>query len=274
MSLLKKILTLCVLTLFSITAEGQGIPLDEILIVSNSPLKGNVDPEIFRSYMIQEFVPACNKGSLDASMYFLQADRGDRNGEYLTVCITNNRDEGKTIQKESPFTDRTIASRSINLSSPLSEFLENPEAYTVYQLIGADRFTSLPSVDLLGFHYIKVKPDRAIDFEKFVAEKLHPAVGHLVEDMGLFYYKAIAGQDIGSYITIFAIETVTARERFWPTGGPEQDIVKQLFGPHKELAQELGTYLVEDSYLKPESGGGAAYFESLHWTDYVVIKVK
>jgi hypothetical protein len=274
MNIFKKILVLYVLTLFGIAAKGQGIPLDEILIVSNSPLKEHVDPEIFRSFMIQEFVPAWNQGSPNAPMYFLQADRGDRNGEFLTICITNNQGEGKIIQKKSPFTDRTIASRSINLSSPLSEFLEKPEAYTVYQLVGANQFTSLPPVELLGIHYIQVKPERAKDFEKFVIEKLHPAVGHLVDDMNLFYYKAVAGQDKGSYITIFAIESVAARERFWPTGGSEQDIVKQLFGPYKELAKELGTCLVEDSYLKPESGGGAAYFESLHWTDYVVIKVK
>ncbi len=75
--------------------------------------------------------------------------------------------------------------------------------------------------------------------------------------MNLLYYKAVAGDDKGSYITIYAIESVSARERFWPTGGKEQDIVKQLFEPHKELALELSSYLVEDSYLGPETGAGA-----------------
>jgi hypothetical protein len=89
--------------------------------------------------------------------------------------------------------------------------------------------------------------------------------------MNLYYYKAIAGKDKGAFITIYAIESVEARERFWPTGGQEQEIVKQLFGPYKELALELSSYLVENSFLGPESGGGAAYFESLEWTDFVVI---
>ena len=92
--------------------------------------------------------------------------------------------------------------------------------------------------------------------------------------MNLLYYKAVEGDNKGSYITIYAIESVAARERFWPTGGEEQNIVKELFGPHKSLALELGSYLIDDSYLGPESGGGAAYFESLEWTDFVVISSK
>ena len=36
-----------------------------------------------------------------------------------------------------------------------------------------------------------------------------------------------------------------------------------------ELAKELGAYLVPGSYLEPESGGAAAYWESKEWTDYV-----
>jgi hypothetical protein len=256
------------------TAGGQGIPLGEAILVSTSPLKENVDPETFRSFMLNELAPAWNSGSQDASMCLLQADRGDRNGEFLTVCVVDKLEGRRKLQKGSPFSDKAVTSVTGERSRRPSAFFEKPDAYTEYQLIGADQFTSLPSVELLGFHYIKVKPERAKDFEKLVIEKLHPAVGHLVRDMNLLYYKAVAGQDKGSYITIFAIESVKARERFWPTGGQEQDIVKELFGPHKDLAQELGSYLVADSFLKPESGGGAAIFESLEWTDYVLIESK
>jgi hypothetical protein len=153
-----------------------------------------------------------------------------------------------------------------------SLYLSDPGLYTEYHLIGAESFQQLPKVDLLGIHYLKIKPEHAQEFEKFVVEKLNPTVGDLAYDMNLFYYKAFDGQQVGSYITIYAIESVQARERFWPTGGQEQDIVKQLFRPYQQLALELSTYLVEGSFLGPESGGGAAYFESLEWTDYVVVK--
>jgi hypothetical protein len=270
----KAIFVLSTLLLIGIIANGQEIPLGETILVSNSSLKENADPESIKSYMLKDLIPAWNQNSPGPSLYLLQADRGDRNGELLTICMAAKPEDRKKLNNGSPFTDKAVATIADDLADKPSTFLDNPDAYTEYQLIGGDRITPLPSVDLLGIHYLKVKPEKAKDFEKLVVEKLHPAVGRLVHDMNLLYYKAVDGQNKGTFITIYAIESVEARERFWPTGGQEQDIVKQLFGPYKELAKELGTYYIEGTFLGPESGGGAAYFESLEWTDFVVIDSK
>ena len=274
MNIFKIIFTLCTTFAIGITTYGQGIPLGESILVSSSPLKGNEDTEAFKSFMSKELVPAWNRASPGPVIYLLQADRGDRNGELLTICVSKTKKDRKKTPKNSPFTDEAVMSVAGNLSKRPSTFLEKPDAYTEYQLIGGDQFSALPSVELLGIHYLQVKPDMKKDFENLVVEKLNPTVGHLVHDMNLYYYKAVAGENKGSYITIFAIESVEARERFWPTGGQEQEIVKQLFGPYKELALELSSYFVENSYLGPESGGGAAYFESLEWTDFVLVGSK
>jgi len=274
MNIYKTIFAISALLLIGIIGNGQGIPLGETILISTSSIKKNVDPETFKSFLSKELIQAWNQGSPGPSMYLLQADRGDRNGEFLTICMAAKPEDRKKLNSGSPFTDKAVTTIAGNLSNQLSNYLDNPDAYTEYQLIGGGRVTPLPSIQILGIHYIKVKPELAKDFEKLVVEKLHPAVGRLVYDMNLLYYKAVAGKDKGSFITIYAIESIAARERFWPTGGKEQDIVKQLFGPHKELAKELGTYFIEGSYLGPESGGAAAYFESLEWTDFVVIDSK
>ena len=97
----KRIQTLLAVIFFGIAAKGQGIPLGETILMNNSPIKENVDPEVFRSYMMQEFLPAWNAGSHDATMYLLQADRGEENGGFLTICVTD-LPGGKKIQKEKP----------------------------------------------------------------------------------------------------------------------------------------------------------------------------
>lgn len=271
MNNLKTLFVICILPITVTMVKAQGIALGETIFISNSSLKKDADPESFQAFMLQEMIPAWNRKTSGATMHLFQADRGDHNGEMLTACFVNRMEDRKDLQKGCPFSDKSVSALTGSLSKYPSAFLDYPDAYTEYQLIGVDGFTALPNIELLGIHYIKVKPKLGADFEKFVIAKLHPAVGHLVYDMNLLYYKAVAGQHKGSYITIFAIESVKARERFWPTGGPEQDIVKQLFTPYKKLAEELSEYLVEDSYLKPESGGGAAIFESLEWTDYALI---
>ena len=163
-------------------------------------------------------------------MYLLQADRGDRTGEFLTICMSKTQKDRKKLPNNSPFTDKAMISVAGELTESPSSFLEKPDAYTEYQMIGGDQFSALPSVDLLGIHYLQVKPEMTKDFEKLVVEKLHPTVGHLVHDMNLYYYKAIAGQDKGSFITIFAIESVEARERIWPSGGQEQELSSNYSG--------------------------------------------
>jgi hypothetical protein len=117
-------------------------------------------------------------------------------------------------------------------------------------------------------HYTKVRSDRRDQFEAFVREKLHPALVGTIPGMSLLYYKGVRGKGAGSYITIFAIESVQKREQFWPTDASEAEAVKEAFKPLKSLARELSGYLVPGSYLE-SSTAAAAYFESTEWTDFV-----
>jgi len=237
-----------ILLVSAVNVYSQGIKMGEVIIVSNSGFKKEINPELIRQL----------NNNKTGSFELFQADRGERKGEFLLV--SKGLGIPQTISQSSPFNIKT-----------LSEYLNNPQAYTEYRLIGAEKFKSLPSAGIMGIHYLKVKADQKKEFEKFVIEKLNPAVGNLLPDMQLLYYKAVAGEDNGSYITIFTIDSDASRHKYWPAGAPETDILKKAFLPLKELAAQLGTYLVEDSYLKPE-GGAAAYFESLKWTDYVYLE--
>lgn len=251
--------TLLLLTINSPYAEtnAQEMKLGETIIVSNAALKKDVKAETFQDHFAKEIAPAWNKNNPGVSMHLLRADRGDRKGEFLLACPATKQADRKALPAGSPFTN-----------TRLSDYLSNPGSHTEYQLIGPEKFNSMRSIGILGIHYLKVKPDRSKEFEKFVVDKLHPAVGQLLPDMQLLYYKAVAGENEGSYITIFAIESIAARDKYWPSGAPETEILKQAFKPLNSLAVELGSYLVEGSYLEPQNGA-AAYFESKEWTDFI-----
>ncbi len=264
---IKTILTLCAVVVLPAMAKTQGMKLGEVIMVSTSALKKDVKPPEFQASM-KEIVASWNKGKSVISMNLFQADRGKRKGEFLVVCGANKATDLGILPEGSPFTDKVLSARGSKLGRP-SDFLENVNDYTQYRLIGAEKFKSLPVIGILGIHYIKVKENRTVEFDKFVTEKLNPAVGQLLPDMRLFYYKAVAGEHIGTYVTIFAITSTSARDQYWPSGAPEREIVKQTFRPLKQLAVELGSFLEEGSYLGPESGGGAAYFESKEWTDFI-----
>ena len=137
-----------------------------------------------------------------------------------------------------------------------------------YQLLSPGRVGPLPDVDVLGIHYIKVRPDRREAFEKYVSDTLHPAVGNLRPDLRLLYYKAVRGPDTGNYITIFAL-TKESRDKYWP-GGSDSDDLRAAFKPVRAHTKELLTYLVDGSALTDEKFAAAVY-ESREWADFVLL---
>jgi hypothetical protein len=186
--------------------------------------------------------PSQEKPVADANSHVLQADRGGRKGQYLRVSM---RDAKSKTSSEST-------------SSASSE----------YRLLSPDKVGSLPDVDVLGIHYIKVRPDRREAFERFVAEKVHPAVGNLRPDLRLLYYRAVNGPDAGNYITIFAL-TRASRDKYWP-GGSDSDVLRAAFEPVRPLTKELNTYFVEGSANTNEKLAAAVY-ESREWSDFVLV---
>jgi hypothetical protein len=171
-----------------------------------------------------------------------QADRGGRKGQYLVVTTPTAK------AKPAP-------------GGRASE----------YRLLSPETAGTLPDVDVLGIHYIKVRPDRADAFERFIGRTLHPAVANLRPDLRILYYKAVAGPDAGSYIALFAL-TRASRDKYWP-GGSDSDDLREAFKPVQPLTTELSTYLVEGSALT-DPKFAAAVFESRTWTDFVLVAPK
>jgi hypothetical protein len=171
------------------------------------------------------------------------ADRGGRKGQYLVVTTS----AANTV--------------SVPLADRASE----------YRLLSPETVGTLPDVDVLGIHYIQVRPDRAEAFEQFVGRTLHPAVANLRPDLRLLYYKAHAGPEAGSYILIFAL-TRASRDKYWP-GGSDSDDLRKAFAPVQPLTKELITYLVDGSALT-DTKFAAAVFESKTWTDFVLVPAK
>jgi hypothetical protein len=139
-----------------------------------------------------------------------------------------------------------------------------PPGGTEYRLIGASGLGALPTVDLLGIHYIRVQPAQGAAFEKFVADKLNPTVGKLRPDLRFLYYK---NQDKPDYICIVAL-TKASRDKYWPNGSDSEDL-KAAFTPAiKSLATELQTYLVDGTW---GTGMTAQVYEAKEWADWVIV---
>ncbi len=174
---------------------------------------------------------------LAAGARLFTADRGSRKGQHILVSSSPTPPQSATA--------------------------------TVYNLVSPKTVQTLPQVNVLGMHYLKVRPERHEAFERFVTEKLHPTVGNLRRDLRVLYYRAVQGADTGNYVALFAL-TQASRDKYWPNGS-DSDELRAAFSPAVQaLTTELATYLVEGSYaVDPKLA--AAVYESREWTDFVLV---
>lgn len=227
-------------------ADAQMVKLSDVLVFETPTLKSGADSKAFEAHVLGQVAPAWEKSASGRDLHLLRADRGSRKGQYVLL-----RNQAGDFRLD------------------LSAFANGSVAQTEYRLVSPPTAGSLPEVDVLGMHYIKVRPDRREAFERFVAEKLHPAVARLRPDLRLLYYKAVNGADAGSYVTVFAL-TTESRDRYWPKGSDSDD-VRAAFTPARALADELRTYLVDGTYPTGEKFAAAVY-ESREWTDFVLVR--
>jgi hypothetical protein len=207
------------------------------LLVAGLPLSAQASK--MKLEEVLRVTPSATAAGGPAAGHWFQADRGSRKGQYLHVASGAAKESGA-------------------LGPATSE----------YHLVGAKSAGALPDVDVLGIHYLKVRPDRREAFEKFVTGTLNSAVANLRPDLRLLYYKAVRGPDTGSYITIFAL-TRESRDKYWP-GGSDSDVLRTAFAPVKTHTKELLTYLVDGSALTDEKFAAAVY-ESRDWSDFVLV---
>jgi hypothetical protein len=213
-------LALGVLMAIPVEARAQMIKLGEVLVLTLSD----------------------GKAAPDAKDHLVQADRGNRKGQFYRVWTGTSK-------------NASVASRG--------------ERSTEYRLLSPDKAGTLPDIDVLGIHFIKVLPERREAFEQFVRDTLHPAVANLRPDLRLLYYKAVQGAEAPSYILLFAL-TKQSRDKYWP-GGSDSDELRTAFGPIKVHTKQLITYLVPNTALTDEKFAAAVY-ESREWTDLVLVQ--
>ena len=75
---------------------------------------------------------------------------------------------------------------------------------------------------VIGVHLFQLKPEvTAEDFERFVAEEIHPAVNG--PDIALRICRGERGERLGKYVMLFEFDDVAARNRYFPgTAEPTQ----------------------------------------------------
>jgi hypothetical protein len=248
------ILSLCVL--LPATAGAQTMKLGEVLIFHTPDFKPDADPVAFENRVGNEIVASRKTSGPASELHLLRADRGSRKGQYVLVSAMSLQQRGKEPA-----------------SSPLkmTSFTGGDGQRAEYHLLSPEAVGSLPDVEILGVHYTKVRPERREAFERFVGEKVHPAVGNLRPDLRILYYRAASGGSGSNYIAVIAL-TRASRDKYWP-GGSDSDDLRAAFRPVQGLTTDLRTYLVEGSYLADPKFAAAVY-ESREWTDFVLVPAK
>lgn len=259
------VLLICLLpALARPAAEAQPMQLGEWLFLAG-PIPGEgVDAQGFEARLNGPVDRAWLAGTPSLDLHLFKGDRGEHEGSYL-ISWSSETSDGNAVWQ-------AVSNPPQAQRDALAAFGVDEPAVAGYRLIGADAYGPLPQVGILGVHVLHVKPDRAKAFDAFVEKTLHPAFATSLPGMPLLYYKGAHGSARASALLIWAIASDEAREAYFPAGKPETDALRAVFSKLKEVGQELVTYLEEGTWLDPSTGAIAAYFESLEWTDYMLVE--
>jgi hypothetical protein len=233
---------LAVLAMSAAVAHAQEVPLTPT--VALGPLDQAATDAAFETRTLSRLGEtkrtADAGGSSGDTPYLLRKDRGPHPGQYavLVTMPTAGARTGAAFVKALP-------------------------GLRQYSLVGPASAGPLPTVDVVAVHYIKVKPGGTAAFDKFIADKLNPAVANLRPDLRFLYYRG----DDGTYITIVGL-TRASRDKYWPKGADSDDL-KAAFTPSvRALAGELETYLVADTW---GTGMTAQGYEAKDWADWTIV---
>lgn len=245
--------------------------LGQALVFHVPDLKPDADAKAFEARVLNQLAPAWKTNAPGMELHLVRKDRGNHKGRYVlaytTDTLARHKGYASATTEDDPFNAGLLA-RAVNAGPGLTPFVNSRGNYLEYHLVG--KVAELPEVEVLGIHYLKVRPDRCEAFDRFIVEKLHPTVGKLRPDLKLLYYKPVRGTDAGNYLTIFAL-TIASRDKYWPNGSDSDDL-KAAFKPVQPLTEELKTYLVEGSYATGNLA--AAVFESREWADWVQVRAE
>ncbi|GEM_PF-1623985 len=254
-------------------ATAQKVQLGEVLVVNTPAVKPGIDAGAFEAQVLSQTMPAWAALGSDVESHFFRADRGKSMGSYWLVwSFPTTEARARSLPPDGSGFSRASQQLAGEAARLPESFVSAAGGYTDYELIGADKIAALPEVELLGVHYIQIRPDKADAFDAFVRDTVHPALVGKIPGMDLLYYKGVRGEMVGSYLLIFAIETHEDRARYWPTGSSETQTLKDAFAPLKPIAEALKDYQVPGTYLEADGGAAAAIFESIEWTDFAILK--
>jgi hypothetical protein len=234
-------------------AQAPAVRLDAVLTVNLIDLTPTADVRAFERQEITRDPKEPAPGRRpDFERTLLRADRGASKGQYASVMTS------KPLE---------ISVLPMSIRTTDNPFVARESGVREYHLVSQKKVWAVPASDVLGIHRLKVKPNQAAAFKRFVRARLQPAVVNLRPDLSLLYYEPVR-PDMDPYLAVFAL-TRASRDKYWPNGSDSAE-VKAAFAPLKSLAADLRPYLVDGSYLADEHAA-AAVFESRDWTDYVLI---
>jgi hypothetical protein len=111
---------------------------------------------------------------------------------------------------------------------------------------------------VFAFHEIELRPGvSAEEFETFFATEIGSAP--IYPGWWAQLLKADRGERAGKYLVIFEIESLEARERYFPTAGERSEEARQFTHQHPEIAA------VFETWRSLASPPGEVY------TDYIVV---
>ena len=247
------LITFIIGAVIGLNAVAQDLP--EVIALREIEIHEETNEVVFKNYYTK-WCDVLKENSKGMSGWLMKGDRGKRLGKYIFAYGFDYKDtRDYYFPTEPPADYKQFYALPQEALSKLPAGVEGTNTYTDFIVLGYKDIVRPMMGELLGIHYLDVKPRKSADLEKFVVEKFNPSVYNVIPGLNIYFLKGDRGEMEGKYIMMYVFDSYERRNAYVPEPGKPTEEFKEYIEPVLEYFDKLQEFLNED----------------VSYTDYVVV---
>ncbi len=249
----KIILSIAVGLGLSLSCFCQDLP--EVMALREIEIHDETNEVIFKNYYTK-WCDVLEENTKGMSGWLMKGDRGARINKYVFAYgFDYKAARDYYFPSEPPADYKQFYALPQDALGKLPPGVEGTNTYTDFVVLGYKDIIRPMMGEVIGIHYLEVRPRKNDDLEKFVINEFNAAMHNKVPGLNIYIMKGDRGDMTGKYILVYVIDTIERRNNYFPASGDASDELKKAFDPLMEVYDKLQSFIDKE----------------ISYTDYIVV---
>ncbi len=237
----------------SLGCLSQDLP--EVIALREIEIHEETNEVIFKNYY-RKWCDVLEENTKGMSGWLMKGDRGKRVNKYVFAYGFDYKAARDYYFPTIPPADyKQFYALPQEALGKLPAGVEGTNTYTDFVVLGYKDLVRPMMGEVIGIHYLDVKPRKEDDLENFVTREFNEAIYDKIPGLNMYIMKGDRGDMKDKYVLVYVFDTVERRDNYLPKGEDPSEEFKNAMSPLMDVYDKLHTFLNKE----------------ISYTDYVVV---